>query len=139
VRPRLRGFPAGFLAGLALTGMAWVWIVHLRFSYEIVVVADRTIRSVYAEDGPFSFVFPPSHAEIRPPSGPEGRLLLLGGFRTFLPSTAVLLRIGSGGPGEGRSEWVHLEMPHFARSCTAIVLVGAAGTQAGPCRVWRAR
>lgn len=137
MRPRLRGFPAGFLAGLMLTGAVWVWIVQLRFSYEIVVVADRTIGSVYAEDGPLSSVFPPSNAQIRPPSDPDGRLLLLGGFRSFLPFTTVAIWIAPRGAEDWRYETVHLEMPLFARSCAAIVVMGAAGTQVGPCRAWR--
>jgi hypothetical protein len=139
VRLRLRGFSGGFLAGLVLTGAVWVWIVHLRLSYEIVVIAERTIGSVYTEHGPLSLVFRPSNAQIRPPSDPDGRLLLLGGLRSFLPFTTVVIWIAPGGAEDWRYETVHLEMPLFARSCAAIVVLGTARTQVGPCRAWRVR
>ncbi|MBL8832349.1 MAG: hypothetical protein JNL71_08150 [Rhodospirillales bacterium] len=131
--PRPRGFAVGFLAGLCWFGVLWFWIVHFRFDYEIVVVADRAVESVDAMGGPDTLLFPTRQVEVPLRSDAHRRILVLGGFRSVSPFKTVVLRVRNAGTRERRYVRFDIKAPLFARHCTAVAMLRSDGAEIGPC------
>lgn len=133
ISPRPHGFLVGFLAGLCWFGVLWFWIANLRFGYEIVVVADRSIEYVDDMGGLEKILFPTSQVEVPLRSDAHHRVLVLGGLRSISPFTTVVLRVRNAGTHDRRRVEFDIKAPLFARHCTALVVLRADGAGIGPC------
>lgn len=131
--PRRHGFMAGFLAGLGGVGLVWLWIVQFRPGYEIVVIADRRIESVYAVSGLDALLFPTSAIEIRQAPEAAERILIMDGFRSLGRSTTVTLAVRQNGLREHRYVALDLKSSPLDRRCTAVVRLGIDSAETGAC------
>lgn len=133
IAARPHGLLVGFLAGLCWFGFLWFWIVHFRFGYEIVVVADRSVESVDEMGGIDTVLFPTSQVEVPLQSDAHSRILVLGGLRSISPFTTVVLQVRNAGTLGRRRVEFDVRAPLFARHCTAVAILRADSARIGPC------